>query len=423
MHYVIIGNSVAAAGAIEGIRQVDQEGAITLFTDEPCHIYSRPLISYYLAGKVTAEQMKYRPEDFYRTNKVTARLGEKVTLVEPDESRVVLANGEKVVYDKLLVATGGKPFIPPIAGLEKENVHTFIKWEEVKKIKEKIGGNKQVVILGAGLIGLKAAEGLSGAGCQVTVVDLADRVLSAILDKHTAAVVQQHLEKHRLKFYLENTVSEVLGDQGVTGVLLKDGTQLSCDLLIVAIGVVPNADVLGSESKIEVNRGILVNQEMETNITGIYAAGDVAEGLERLSQERRVLPILPNAYRQGEVAGINMAGGTDKFNGGIAMNAISFFGFPMLTAGYSSMQAGAGWEEIALVDGDRNTLKKLFLFPNRLYGFIFLNQVEGAGIYIWLLEEQVDLAPFKEKLLQSDFGYIYLPQELRHKKLAEGGVA
>ncbi|MBS4026472.1 MAG: NAD(P)/FAD-dependent oxidoreductase, partial [Clostridia bacterium] len=310
MHYVIIGNSVAAAGAIEGIRQVDQEGMITLFSDEPYHIYSRPLISYYLADKVTGEQMKYRPEDFYRKNKVTACLGEKITLVEPDKSQVVLARGEKVAYDKLLIATGGKPFIPPIEGLDKENVHTFLKWEEVKKIKEKIvGGKKQVVILGAGLIGLKAAEGLSGAGCQVTVVDLADRVLSAILDKQAAAVVQQHLEEHRLKFCLENTVSEVLGDQGVTWVVLKDGTQLPCDLLIVAIGVMPNVDVLGAESKMEINRGILVNQQMETNITGIYAAGDVAEGLERLSQERRVLPILPNAYRQGEVAGINMAGG------------------------------------------------------------------------------------------------------------------
>lgn len=423
MHYVIVGNSVAAAGAIEGIRRIDQDSDITIFSDERFHIYSRPLISYYLAGKVTAEQMKYRPDDFYQQHKVKARLGEKVERIEFIDKQVLLENGVKVPYDKLLIATGGRPIMPPIIGLEKENVHKFIKWGEVQEIKEKIVAGKQVVIIGAGLIGLKAAEGLVGAGCQVTVVDLADRVLSAILDQQAGAIVQKHLEEQQIQFHLENTVDEVLGDNQVTGVRLKDGTELPCDLLIVAIGVVPNLEVLGTDSSVAVNRGILVNRQVETSIAGVYAAGDVAEGLELLSAEQRVLPILPNAYLQGEVAGMNMAGKEVQFVGGIAMNAIGFFGLPMLTGGYASAQGDTGWEELVLVDEQQQVLKKLVLEQNRLKGFIFINQVDRAGIYNWLLEEQIDITSFKEKLLQEDFGYIHLPEELRHRKLVEGGVA
>ncbi|MDW7675852.1 MAG: FAD-dependent oxidoreductase [Bacillota bacterium] len=424
MHYVIIGNSVAAAGAIEGIRQVDQEGSITIFSDEPHHIYSRPLISYFLADKVGAQQMKYRPDNYYEANKVTARLGEKVIGVNGSKKVVVLEDGQELSYDKLLVATGGKPIKPPIKGLDKGNVHTFLQWDEVKAIKEKVAPGKKVVVLGAGLIGLKAAEGLKGAGCEVTVIDLADRVLSAILDHQAGELVQQHLQKQQIKFYLNNTVEQVLGDNKVAGVRLKDGTELACDLLIVAIGVIPSTEILKINpegSRVKINRGIIVNQQMATSVEDIYAAGDVAEGLELLSASNRVLPILPNAYRQGEVAGINMAGGQKDFGGGIAMNAIGFFGLQMVTAGYPIPLEGEGWEVIANVDLDLKTIKKVMLKQNRVMGFIFLNMVDKAGIYSWLLENQIDVTPFKEHLLKEEFGFAYLPEELRKQRLVEGG--
>ncbi len=419
MNYVIIGNSAAAAGAIAGIRKVDQSSEIILFSQESYHIYSRPLISYYLAGKVTTEQMYYRPADYYEKNKVTTYFGETITQIDVAVKEVVSETGRRVSYDKLLIATGGKPIVPKIPGLDKENVHTFLHWDQVKSIKEKMEQMKQVVILGAGLIGLKAAEGLTQAGCQVTVIDLADRVLSAILDKTSGDLVQQHIENEGVSFYLSNTITQVQGEDKVTGVTLQDGTSIPCDLLIVAIGVLPNTDLV-KETGIKLDRGILANQYMETSVSDIYVAGDVAQGMDLLSGEQKVLPLWPNAYRQGEVAGINMAGLEQKFSGGIPMNAIGFFGLPMLTAGYHTPLT-EDWEIIQEVDPKSLTAKKLLIKDSHIKGFIFLNSSDRAGIYNWLMEEQHDISSFKEQLLKPDFGYAQLPYELRQEKLVAGG--
>ena len=169
--------------------------SITLISDEPYHTYSRPLISYFLAGKVTEEKMLYRGQDFYQKNTVTTLLGQKAIAIDTDSKEVRLENNEVLVYDKLLVATGGTPFIPPMAGLEKKNVFTFIKKDDVKAISKVVATGKKAVIVGAGLIGLKAAEGLSSLGVDVTIVELANRVLSAILDEDGADIVRKHLEK------------------------------------------------------------------------------------------------------------------------------------------------------------------------------------------------------------------------------------
>lgn len=419
MNYVIIGNSAAAAGAIGGIRKVDPTGEISLFSQEPYQIYSRPLISYYLANKVNNQQMYYRPEDYYQQNNVTAYLGEEVVKINVKEKEVVSANNRLVKYDKLLLATGGKPILPKIPGMDKENVHSFLQWDQAKEIKKKMEPGKKVVILGAGLIGLKAAEGLVEAGCQVTVVDLADRVLSAILDDKAASLVQQHLEKHGISFNLSNTISEIHGDDYVKKVSLQDGAEIDCELVILAIGVVPNAK-LADEAGIALDRGILTDEYMETSQAGIFAAGDVAQGLDLLTGEQRVLPLWPNAYRQGDVAGINMAGGKASFGGGIPMNAIGFFGFSILTAGSHTPMA-EDWEVIERIDQEKSALQKILLHENKLKGFIFLNTNDRAGIYNWLLEEQHDVTPFKDMLLQPEFGYAQLPTSLRQEKLAVGG--
>ncbi|HWJ02174.1 MAG TPA: FAD-dependent oxidoreductase, partial [Verrucomicrobiae bacterium] len=244
MNYVIIGNSAAAIGAVEGIRKYDREGSITLISDEPYHTYSRPLISYYLAGKVSEEKMLYRKPDFYASNGVEAILGVKAESVTVSEQTVTLADGRVIQYDKLLLATGGRPFVPGNLDVAKERVYSFIKLDDVKAIEKVAKPGSKAVIIGAGLIGLKAAEGLAKLGVDITVVELANRVLSAILDEEAASYVQESLEKHDIKFELNTTASEILGRDKVTGVNLTNGKQLDCDFLIVAIGVVPNTGLV-----------------------------------------------------------------------------------------------------------------------------------------------------------------------------------
>lgn len=419
MKYVVIGNSAAGIGAIEGIRSVDQNATIKLFADEPHHTYSRPLISYYLFGKVSADKMYYRPFDFYERMGVEAHLGERVQALVPGEKSIVLDSGGKVSYDSLVLATGGKPIVPPLPGKELQGVYTFLKWDDVKTLEQVLYPGIKTVVIGAGLIGLKAAEALIKRRSEVTVVELANRVLSAILDETAAAMVQDSLEAQGVKFHLENTVSEIVGSEGkVTGVRLQDGTGLECDLVVIAIGVSPNTD-LARGTEIEVNRGILVDSRMATNVPGIYAAGDVAEGYDILYKQRRVLPILPNAYKQGYTAGLNMAGQGADYKGGFAMNSIGFLGLPMITAGIVKPE-GAEFSELVEVDPAAKSYKKIVLRDGRIVGFIALNRVDRAGILTGLMEKEVDVSSFQEHLLQDDFGYVHFPAEYRRQELHKG---
>jgi len=421
---VIVGNSAAAIGAVEGIRSVDKQGNIILISDEPYHTYSRPLISYYLAGKVTGEKMYYRPTNFYEQNGVRALLGKKVLSLDTKNKEVAVGDNFNVIsYDRILLATGGKPFIPPLDGVDKKNVFTFIKWDDVKKLAGVARKGARAVIIGGGLIGLKAAEALTIIGVKVTVVELADRILSAILDGSAASMVQSYLEDRGIEFELNTTCEEVLGNGEVEGVKLKNGKSLACDFLVIAIGMVPNTDLTRGTS-LEVNRGIIVNERMQTNLPEVYAAGDVAEGYDVIHGERRLLPILPNAYKQGETAGINMAGGDKVFPGGFAMNSIGFFGLYVNTAGIVSPEPdGEGKDFEVLVRSDPVQLiyKKIVLRRNKIVGFILLNEIDRSGILTGLMSDRIPAANFKDSLLEKT-GLIFLPDGLRHDRQS-GGAA
>ncbi len=417
MKYVIVGNSAAAVGAVEGIRKVDQTGTITLISDEPYHTYSRPLISYYLAGKVSDNQIVYRPEDFYTTNDVQVKLGCRVKSVQTSEKQISTDEGD-ITFDKLLIATGGKPIVPPIQGSDKAGITTFIKWDDVKQLKELAGKGKKAVVIGAGLIGMKAAEALVQLGVETTVVELSDRILSSILDKAAADMVKEHLENKGVTFRLNNTVTEVRGDAAVTSVVLKDQTEIPCDILVVAIGVTPNLDIV-KDTPVKVNRGILVDNKLNTNIPDVFAAGDVSEGFDILLGTNRVMPILPNAYLQGEVAGQVMAGAEVTFPGGIAFNSIGLFGLPMNTAGIDNPEF-EGYEVLVSEDKAAKSYRKIIIKDNKLVGFILLNQIDRSGILTGLIREQVDVAEIKNALIQQDFGYVHFSPDTRKEKLGGG---
>lgn len=419
MKYVIIGNSAAGIGTIEGIRKADPEGSIMLISDEPYHTYSRPLISYYLAGKVKPEKMYYREADFYEKMNIIIRLGVKVESILPEKKTIQLSTGEIVEYEKLMLATGGKPIIPEMAGLQLNGVFSFLKWDDVKKIESYVKQKDKVVIIGAGLIGLKAAEALIGQKAEVKVIELANRVLSAILDEEAAGIVQHTLADNGIEFYLNNTVKEIQGSDKASAVKLQDGTILECDAVIIAIGVSPNKD-LAVQAGLTVNRGIIIDEYLRTSNQDIYAAGDVSEGHDILYKQNRVLPILPNAYRQGSIAGRNMADQEQKYRGGFAMNAISFFGLPMITAGIIKPD-NTEFMEMTEANSTNKSYRKIVIRDNKLVGFIALNDVDRAGILTGLMEKEMDVDGFIDKLMNKEFGYAHLSKEYRQEQML--GVA
>lgn len=387
MRYVIIGGSAAAIGCIEGVRSVDKTGEIILITGETEWNYSRPLISYLLEGKTTRDKMWCRPDSFFTRNGVTVKAGVLATTLDAGDRTVRLSTGERLAYDRLLAATGSRPFVPPIPGLETvERTFCFQTLSDASALAEALRPESRVLILGAGLTGIKCAEGIRGLCAQIAIADLAPRVLPAVLDDTAAAMVQARMEEKGVRFYLNDSAAAFRGNTA----RLQSGTELEFDVLVTAVGVRPNTQLVADAGG-AVDRGILVDGRCATTLPDVYAAGDCAQGYDAVSGEKRMLPLWPNAMLQGETAGINMAGGRADYTQGIALNASGVFGLHMITAG--------SYEGESFTVQRDGSYKRLVTADGVLKGVIMVGDVSRAGIY-------TDLIRKKKPLSEIDFDLI-----------------
>lgn len=387
MRYVIIGGSAAAIGCIEGVRSVDKTGEIILITGETEWNYSRPLISYLLEGKTTRDKMWCRPYSFFTRNGVTVKAGVLATTLDAGDRTVRLSTGERLAYDRLLAATGSRPFVPPIPGLETvERTFCFQTLSDASALAEALRPESRVLILGAGLTGVKCAEGIRGLCAQIAIADLAPRVLPAVLDDTAAAMVQARMEEKGVRFYLNDSAAAFRGNTA----RLQSGTELEFDVLVTAVGVRPNTQLVADAGG-AVDRGILVDGRCATTLPDVYAAGDCAQGYDAVSGEKRMLPLWPNAMLQGETAGINMAGGRADYTQGIALNASGVFGLHMVTAG--------SYEGESFTVQRDGSYKRLVTADGVLKGVIMVGDVSRAGIY-------TDLIRKKKPLSEIDFDLI-----------------
>ena len=406
--YVIVGNGTAAVGCIEGIRALDAEGEITVVSGEDRPVYGRPLISYYLMGKTDLAKMNYRPADFYEKNGCRVLYGRRAVALDPNKKTVTLDGGDALPYDALLIATGSRPFVPPFEGLDTvEKKYSFMTLDDALALEGALDGKARVLIVGAGLIGLKCAEGIKDRVGQITVCDLADRVLSSILDADCAAVVQKHLEESGIDFLLGDTA--VKFDRNVA--TMKSGKTVDFDVLVLAVGVRANTDLV-KDAGGSVNRGIVVDQRCATDLPSVFAAGDCAEGYDSSTGGNRVLAILPNAYLQGHTAGSNMAGGDEALSNAIPMNSIGFFGLHIMTA-------GAYDGEMTEEKSDAG-IKRFFTKDGLLRGYILIGQTERAGIYTSLVREKTPLSTLDFDLTKKFASNLIFSRENRRKKF--GGV-
>ncbi len=418
--YLIIGNSAGGVGAMEAIREIDRDGSIAVVSDEKHHVYGRPLISYYLANEIDFDKVFYRPLNFYEKKGVDAILGRKAVEINFDQRSVVLGGGDEIGFEKLLLATGGEPFIPHITGLEDHEVHSFITLDDSEGIREKLAREniESAVVLGGGLIGLKAAEALTQRNVQVKVVELADRVLSPVLDKQAAGMIQSVLEEKGVEVITGHTIAEIVGEgSDVDSVVLDNGHKIDCDLLVVAIGVRPRIE-LARDTQIKIDRGIVVDKQMRTSVSGIYACGDCAEVYDFIADSFRLTPVWPTAYIGGRVAGFNMAGAEKEYVWGTGMNAVDFFGFPVISAGLLNPPEDEELEVLTKLNPDERVYKRFLIRDQRVVGMILVNEVDRAGVILGLMRDKIDVISFKDDLLHEDFGPIYLPRELRRAAAA-----
>jgi NAD(P)H-nitrite reductase large subunit len=347
--------------------------------------------------------------------RVDALLGIRITEIDFDK-KILKSDDGVVGYGKLLLATGGKPFVPPIEGIDKKKVFTFVKMDDVIGIKDALQSAEKAVVLGGGVIGLMVAEVLKKRGLEVTVVELADRVLAPVVDRTTSMFVEDAFRENGVKIITGNTIKKVLGKENVESVVLEDGTEIPADLLVVGIGVMPRIELV-KDTAIETNRGIVVNSRMETTVKDVYACGDCAEVYDFLFDAKRPLPLWPIAYAGGRIAAFNMCGIDREYTNAIAMNAMHFFDLYIINAGLNVADDEEGYEILKKFDEENRIYRKIVLREGKIAGMILVGEVERAGVIINLMRREVDVISFKERLLDGDFGYADLPESIRWRLL------
>lgn len=417
--YLIVGNGAAGATAAGSIRKADPEGTVTILSDEPGPTYSRPLISYLLAGKVRLEKMPYRDEGFYTGNDINL-IEDRVEGIDPAAGKVALRQGGDMGYDRLLWAAGARAKEPDFAGAKLKGVFNFRTLADAEGILSLLAGSENAVVLGGGLVSVMAATALTLRGVKVTMVITSPRLFSQLLDETSAGMAAAALEEGGIRIIFGSDVTQASATKGdksrVGRVTLKDGSELPADIVVAGKGVVPNAEPLvaaGAES----GRGVAVDSHLATSLESVWAAGDVAESWDIPSHSRRLSAIWPNAIEQGRLAGRNMAGVDTPYLGSAAMNSFKAFELPFISAGLIK-GLGEDHEVMELSVPEEKVYKKLVFEGDRLVGAIMVGDIDRAGIYTGLIKDETDASSFRDEFLKEGFGYISLPRALRKEKMS-----
>jgi NAD(P)H-nitrite reductase large subunit len=415
--YAIVGNSAAAINACDAIRSRDTQGSIAVFCEEKYRCYSRPLISYLVAGEVTSQGMYYRPSNYYRSMKVGFRAGERVVSITPSKKLLVTESKEKVKWHKLLLATGFTPFVPAIEGLQEVPYLTFVSWDDAKRMLSLTKKSLSALVVGAGLIGIKAAEALQARGALVTVVEKMDRVLPLALDERASGMVEERCAKKNIQIVSGVSVSSLISQGGNKGrATLEDGSEIDFDLLIMAVGVRPRVE-LAEAAGLSCDGGIDVDEHQRTSAKDVYAAGDAVRAMDIVLGKPAVNALWPVAALQGKYAGRNMAGEQAPYPGCNSMNAVEFFGLPVLSAGIVNPPDSSYQVITRLEPGD---YRKVILAGDVIVGMLMAGKIERAGILTSLIQEKANVKRIKNCLLDEGFGHINFPRSVRHDRIMDG---
>jgi nitrite reductase (NADH) large subunit len=371
MKYVIVGDGVAGITAAENIRKLDKDGDITIISDEAYPFYSRIRLIDYLAGTVDEEGLVLKDKSWYDLSNINLLLDDPAIDVDKENQEIICSSGKSMKYDKLLFSTGGVPFVPPIPGADKKNVYTLRKMKDGQKIFELTkNGGKKVVIIGGGVLGLEVGNSLLKVGNNITIVEFFSRLLPRQMDPDGAEVLKSQMEDMGFSFFLGATSQDIVGDDIVEALVLKDGTRIDCDMIIISAGIRPAAD-LPIKMGLEMDKGVLVNDKMETDTPGVYAAGDL------IQHRDKIYGIWPASEKQGEIAGINMAGGNAEYKGTTMSNKLKVVGINLFSAG--DIDADEKYRSIVYSNPENHVYKKLVLDNDRIIGTILY----GDGMPHW----------------------------------------
>ncbi len=411
MRYVIIGRSIAGISAAAAIREQDPVGEITMVSGEKAGPYYRPLISLVVAGKKSEQDITYTEDPLQGKN--VASILETATGVDVKKREVRLASGQTLPFDALLLASGGVPLKPVIPGLDGPGVFPLRNMSQATAIREAARDCANIVVIGGGLVGIKAALALRemtllrGKGQrEITVVEMLPQILAVRLDRRGSEIVRAAVARENITMLTQTNVLEIVRKgPAITAVRLGSGRTIKADMVVVATGVRPNISYL-RHSGIKINRGVLVNAQLRTNIEGVYAAGDVAEGRDLLIGKNVVSGLWSNAREMGRAAGISMAGGKVDYPGFLpVMNATEIAGVPFISVGHIAPE-GDPYKVIS--HQDETGYWKLVIDGDHLVGAVFVGDLRNAGIYTNLIKNRISISGAREKIEKRTAGHVDL---------------
>lgn len=409
IRYVIIGASAAGIAAAEAIHKLDSTGDITVLSEEPVMPYFRPMIPFLISGKKSASDMMLIGQGPYSGTGITVRLESRVERIDAKNQVATVESGDQVPYDKLLIATGSKPFIPPeIIGTEAEGVFALRTLADAQTAADRAVKANHVVMLGGGLVNLKAAFALLERGLDVTLVVYSPEVLSQLMEPNDAVLIRNALNKAGLKITTGCSATHILSDSGgVKAVLLDNGLEISCQMVCIGKGVFPNIDFL-EQSDVQVDQGVVVDRFTACNIPNVFAAGDVAVTFDPITGDRIITGLWTNAVEMGRCAGYNMAGRPTEYTGTFGiLNATQVADEPFVSMGIVHT-SDTDFE--THVFSTPKTHRKLVFNEDgeRLVGALFIGDISHAGLYRYVIREKMPTAKIKPFIINHTLHYGHL---------------
>ena len=394
--YLIIGNGVAGNAAAENIRKHDPEGKIVVFSRESRPFYYVPALPSFLAGEKAADQITLHQQSWYDQRRIDLYLDTRVTQIDAAQKFVETDQGKRFPFDQLLLATGGNSFVPPIKGADSAGVFTLRTLVDADRIKQAAAGAKTVVLIGGGLLGLEAGNGLRKLGLQVIVVEFFPRLLPRQMDAAGAAILARQLEDLGFTFHLGAKTQEIApGPEGLT-VNLESGEKLKGDLVLISAGVRPDLS-LAQALGLDIDKGVKVDDSMKTSRDGIYAAGDLIE------HRGRFYGIWPAAMAAPATAPCSMAGQAAKYDGTLPSNVLKVAGIDLMAAG--DIDADGKLEAVVHQNEAQKTYRKLVIQDNLLVGAILLGDIRGSAEIQAAISKKTDVSRLKGELAQADFDF------------------
>ena len=366
--YLILGNGAAGISAAEAIRQRDKTGSITMISNEIYSTYNRPMLTKSIMADLDAGQIAVHETSWYEENRVFQILGRRVERIDTDSKEVVLDDGMKLKYTKLIYALGAECFVPPMKGVEKKNVFAIRRLDDTKKIADVLPQVKNVAVIGGGVLGLEAAWELKKAKCRVTVLELAPVIMGRQLDEPAAELLKKISEAQDIEIRTGVKIAALEGEDFVSGIRMEDGEVLPADMVVVSCGVRANTAV-AKEAGLEVDRSVVVNARMETSAEDIYACGDCAQyqGIN--------YGLWSQAVEQGKTAGANAAG--DNLEYETVSAALNFHGMgtALFAAGDNGKNPNLIYKTVEFKDMGKKQYQKFYFLNNRLCGVILIGDV------------------------------------------------